>query len=245
MRRYAAGAGCLMQFLQVALDDPDPAPCGRCSVCTGVLPAPGARPSSEALAAAHGFARGIDVVIEPRKLWPSGLAGPRARKGRIVGCEVGRALAFADDPGWAEEVAAFFAGPGQLGDDLAEGLVEVLRRWKGDWAARPVAVVPMPSRTHPAHVLAVAEHLGAVGKLPVVDVLRASGPLPPSDAASGARVQALLGGLSLREGSAVPDGPVLLVDDTYRTGWTMTVAASLLRAAGATAVLPLVVHQLP
>ena len=42
MRRYAAGAGCLMQFLQMALDDPDPAPCGRCSVCTGDLPAPGA-----------------------------------------------------------------------------------------------------------------------------------------------------------------------------------------------------------
>jgi len=43
----------------------------------------------------------------------------------------------------------------------------------------------------------------------------------------------------------VPDGPVLLVDDTYRTGWTMTVGAALLRDAGATAVLPLVVHQLP
>jgi ATP-dependent DNA helicase RecQ len=38
---------------------------------------------------------------------------------------------------------------------------------------------------------------------------------------------------------------VLLVDDTYRSGWTMTVAAALLRDAGASAVLPLVVHQLP
>ncbi len=26
MRRYAAGAGCLMEFLQQALDDPDPGP---------------------------------------------------------------------------------------------------------------------------------------------------------------------------------------------------------------------------
>jgi ATP-dependent DNA helicase RecQ len=34
------------------------------------------------------------------------------------------------------------------------------------------------------------------------------------------------------------DGPVLLVDDQVDTGWTMTVAARLLRRAGASAVLP-------
>ena len=35
-------------------------------------------------------------------------------------------------------------------------------------------------------------------------------------------------------------GPVLLVDDQLETGWTMTVTARLLREAGASAVLPLV-----
>ena len=44
MRAFAAGDGCLMRFLQDALDDPEPSDCGRCSVCTGRLPAPGARP---------------------------------------------------------------------------------------------------------------------------------------------------------------------------------------------------------
>jgi ATP-dependent DNA helicase RecQ len=34
-------------------------------------------------------------------------------------------------------------------------------------------------------------------------------------------------------------GPVLVVDDRIETGWTMTVAARLLRQAGAPAVLPL------
>jgi ATP-dependent DNA helicase RecQ len=34
-------------------------------------------------------------------------------------------------------------------------------------------------------------------------------------------------------------GPVLLADDRIDTGWTMTVAAKLLREAGAPAVLPL------
>jgi ATP-dependent DNA helicase RecQ len=35
------------------------------------------------------------------------------------------------------------------------------------------------------------------------------------------------------------DGPVLVVDDRIETGWTMTVAARLLREAGASAALPL------
>ena len=33
-------------------------------------------------------------------------------------------------------------------------------------------------------------------------------------------------------------GPVLLVDDLTDTGWTLTMAARVLRAAGATDVLP-------
>ena len=40
-------------------------------------------------------------------------------------------------------------------------------------------------------------------------------------------------------------GPVLLVDDVIRTRWTVTVASALLVEAGAGAVLPLAVHQLP
>ena len=80
MRGYAHGDGCLMQFLQQALDDPDPQPCGRCSVCTGTLPAPGARASGDVVEAARGSFRGQDVVVEPRKMWPSGLPD---RKGKI------------------------------------------------------------------------------------------------------------------------------------------------------------------
>jgi phosphoribosylpyrophosphate synthetase len=42
----------------------------------------------------------------------------------------------------------------------------------------------------------------------------------------------------LAESVAQLTGPVLLVDDRIETGWTMTVAAKLLREAGAPAVLP-------
>jgi ATP-dependent DNA helicase RecQ len=241
MRRYASGEGCLMEFLQRALDDPDPAPCGRCSVCTGLLPAPGVMASAEARMAARSYSRGVDVILEPRILWPNGTG----KTGRIDACLEGRALAFADDPGWREELAAFDAGDAAIDQRIGDGLVDVMRRWKSQWSERPVAVVPIPSRRFPRRAHSIAEYLAAVGRLPVIDVFRQHGAAPPTDAASGIRVKALLGGLTIRAEVQLPRGPVLLVDDDYRSGWTMTVAAALLRQAGVPAVLPLVVHQLP
>ncbi len=47
MRDYARGRRSLMQLLQESLDDPTAAPCGRCSVCTGIL--------ADRLAALGGF----------------------------------------------------------------------------------------------------------------------------------------------------------------------------------------------
>ena len=244
MRSYAGGRGCLMEFLQRALDDPDPGPCGRCSVCTGVLPAQGRDIDLDAVRAARVYLRGADVVIEPRKLWPKGIDG--GPSGRIVGALTGRALLYADAPEWSE-AAREVAGPdGVLDDEVIEGMVAVLGRWRTQWAQRPVAVVPMPSRRHPGMVADLAQRIAAVGKLPLFDALVAAGTPPPQDVASLPRVRALLDGLRLRDDVVLPGGgPVLLVDDTYRTGWTMTVAASLFRRAGAEGVLPLVVHQLP
>ena len=87
--------------------------------------------------------------------------------------------------------------------------------------------------------------MAAAGRLPLLDALRLTGPTPDADLASGAKVAALLEALAVRPGVALPAGALLLVNARYRSGWTMTVAAALLREAGATAVLPLVLHQLP
>jgi len=256
MRSYAAGSGCLMSFLRLSLDDPHAGvPCGVCSVCTGVLPAGLAfSPSESDVDAARIFARGIDVVIEPRKLWPTGSIDRRgaARKGRIGNVLVdGRALAFADDPGWADRVVALTddrAPDGELPDDVAIGVVELLARWARQWPARPTAVVAIPSRTHPMLISSLAHHIAAVGRLNVIDALERHGSRPVSGVASGQRVAAVTASLvpaaALPEGS-LPVGPILLVDDVYSSGWTMTVAASLLDELGATAVYPLVLHRRP
>jgi ATP-dependent DNA helicase RecQ len=240
MRRYAHGEGCLMEFLQRALDDPDPRPCGRCSVCDGRLPAPGTRPSSELVEAARRFFRGLDVIIEPRKLWVSGLAG---RKGKIAGVAPGRALAFADDPAWGDVLRVLWQRDAPAPPEVLDGLVKVLVRWSASWQ-RPVAVVAMPSRRFPLLVGSLAEQVARVGRLPLVDALGVSGPPPTAEAASAVRARDLLARTSVRDGVSF-DGPVLLVDDTVRTRWTVTVASALLAQVGASQVMPLAVHLLP
>jgi ATP-dependent DNA helicase RecQ len=240
MRRYAHGEGCLMEFLQRALDDPDPRPCGRCSVCDGRLPAPGAHPSSELVEAAGWFFRGRDVPIEPRKLWVSGIAG---RKGKIAGVAPGRALAFADDPAWGDVLRVLWQRDAPAPPEVLDGLVQVLVRWSASWQ-RPVAVVAMPSRRFPLLVGSLAEQVARVGRLPLVDALGVSGPPPTAEAASAVRARDLLARTSVRDGVSF-DGPVLLVDDTVRTRWTVTVASALLAEVGASQVMPLAVHLLP
>jgi ATP-dependent DNA helicase RecQ len=243
MAAYASGQGCLMAYLQRALDDDSSGPCGRCSVCTDERPGPAGGPSPASVEAARAYVRGRDVIIEPRKLWPAGLSG---RKGRIQpGCQSGRALAFADDAGWASEMERFDRGDGPVADEVVDGLVEVLRRFKAVWPDRPQAVVAVPSRSHPQRVASLAERIAAIGHLPVIDAFAWQGPPAPTDSASGVRAAALLAGLVLRPDAAIPAAPILLVDDTLRSGWTMTVAGAALGDAGATAVWPLVVHRLP
>jgi ATP-dependent DNA helicase RecQ len=252
MRSYAAGSGCLMSFLRLSLDDPHAGVrCGVCSVCTGALPAGLVfSPSASDVERARTFARGIDVVFEPRKLWPTGtldrLGVPR--KGRIgTAIADGRALAFADDPGWADRVVRLTddrAPDGELPDDVAAGIVELLARWARGWPGRPTTVVAIPSRTHPLLIGSLARHIAEVGRLDLIDALRWQGPRPVSGVGSGQRVAAVTASLAPTT-SALPAGPILLVDDVYSSGWTMTVAGSMLEELGASAVYPLVLHRRP
>ena len=234
MRAFAAGEGCLMRFLQEALDDPDPGDCGRCSVCTGTLPGPGARPGADAR-------RGGARASRAARTWSSsrascGRAAVRpGRKGKIVGCSEGRALAFADDPGWADALLPLFAAPdGPAPQPVLDGVVGVLGRWRRSWGARPVAVVPMPSAQHPQLVALGGGARG--GGRPAAAGRRAAPGRPACPTPTWLRAprwRRWSRRWSLRPEVDVPAGPLLLVDARYRSGWSMTVAAALLREAGA------------
>ena len=241
MRQYAHGQGCLMAYLQTALDDPSPAPCGRCSVCTGHLPFPGMNPSQDKLIAARDFLRGMDVDIEPRKRWPAGVG----RKGGIQGFDAGRAVAFADDPGWVAELQALRqAEPGDMPEALLAGALATLGRWAKNWPARPVCVVPLPAPDM-AHNQTLAAHIARKGRLPLHDMFSWQGGPTPADLASTPVVAHLESAIRLAPDADLPHGPVLLVCTDARTRWTATVAAALLRENGVSQVLLLALHLRP
>jgi ATP-dependent DNA helicase RecQ len=209
-------------------------------VCTGQLPFPGLTPSHDKLIAARDFLRGMDVDIEPRKRWPAGVG----RKGAIRGFDAGRAVAFADDPGWVTELQALRLAPGDVPPELLAGALATLGRWAKTWPARPVCVVPLPAPDMAANRV-LAEHIAHKGRLPLHDVLSWRGGPAPDDTASTPVVAHLESAIGLAGDAELPNGPVLLVASTVRTRWAATVAAALLREQGASQVLVLALHLQP
>lgn len=261
MRDYAAATECRMEFLRRQLDDEEAAPCGRCDNCAARFTA---EVSTTALDTARGELGRPGVELEPRKMWPTGLAAVGVDlKGRITAGEqasTGRALGRLSDIGWGNRLRPMLApqAPDQpIPDDVAQAVVAVLADWArgpGGWAsgapdapARPVGVVALPSRSRPRLVGSLAARIAEVGRMPLLGTVAYTDQAPEfgapaSNSAQRVRVlhQALTVPPELAEALAQAAGPVLLVDDRSESGWTLAVAARLLRRAGAKEVFPLV-----
>jgi ATP-dependent DNA helicase RecQ len=262
MREYARSTGCRMEFLRRQLDDEEATPCGRCDNCSGARFSD--KVSAGALDAARGELGRPGVDVEPRKMWPTGLAAVGVTlKGRIPESEqsfTGRALGRLSDIGWGNRLRPMFAPQapdGPVLDDMADAVVTVLADWAkgpGGWGsgavdapARPVGVVTIASRTRPRLIGSLGSRIGQVGRMPVlgtVEYVPEALDAHVSRTNSAQRVRALHETLvvppQLADALAAAGGPVLLVDDYSESGWTLAVASRLLRRAGAQGVFPLV-----
>ena len=257
MLGYAATSGCRMEYLRRELDDPAAEPCGRCDNCTGRYWPQQVPPDAAAAAGDRLLRPGVEIT--PRRMWPAGMAGlgidVAGKISPAVSAEPGRALGRLTDLGWGPRLRALLAdgsvpgdrGPdGPVPDDLIAAVVKVLATW--DWAQRPAGVVALPSRARPQLVGSLAAriaeigripHLGGLGYRPGTDTGRPAGRQYNSAQRLGAVWRELTVPDPVAAAVARLGGPVLLVDDRVESGWTMTVAAKLVREAGAPAVLPL------
>ncbi|MFD9984080.1 RecQ family ATP-dependent DNA helicase [Streptomyces massasporeus] len=260
MRAYASATDCRMEFLQRQLDDEAAKPCGRCDNCAG--PRFAADTSEEALDAARVDLGRAGVEVEPRRMWPTGLPAIGVDlKGRIPGGEQaasGRALGRLSDIGWGNRLRPMLAPQapdGPVPDDVAKAVVGVLADWAkgpGGWAPgapesgpRPAGVVTVASRTRPQLINSLGARIAEIGRLPLLGAVEYTGDaFTGSRSNSAQRLKALDGALAvppaLASALTAAQGPVLLVDDYTETGWTLAVAARMLRRSGAQGVLPLV-----
>jgi ATP-dependent DNA helicase RecQ len=248
MRAYHRAERCLMQLLQESLDDPHAEPCGRCSVCRGSLPAELAgRPEPATVRDVASVLRGEQHVVEPRKMWPGGAFGSRGRIPAAEMAEPGRALVYADAPEWRDIVATAFARDGDAPDEVKDACVGLLSAWRHSWAARPEVVVDLPAAGLPQLTASVADHLASVGRLERASLRLAPGPIDIRDLGSAdeAAMWRDRTRLDVAAERSVAGRVVLLVVDATSSLWPATVAASMLRRAGAAAVLPLVLHRRP
>ncbi|MFJ8850934.1 RecQ family ATP-dependent DNA helicase [Streptomyces sp. NPDC102437] len=262
MRDYASTSRCRMEFLRRQLDDEGAAPCGRCDNCAGAW-----ADSAVSADTLMGATKELDrpgVEVEPRRMWPTGMPALGIElKGRIPAkeqCSPGRALGRLSDIGWGNRLRPLLAEnapDGPVPDDVLKAAVAVLADWarsSGGWApnvpdatARPVGVVAVPSLTRPQLVGSLAQGIATIGRLPFLGTLTytgASGAHTARRSNSAQRLRALSGAFAvpgeLADALARTPGPVLLVDDCTESGWTLAVAARLLRRAGSDQVLPLV-----
>ena len=248
MIEYERTSGCRMEFLQRALDDDTAVPCGRCDTCAAPW-----YPADVDEAATSAAAQSLDrvgVAIEPRAQWPTGVAslGVDVRGNIPLGerLSTGRALARLTDLGWGgplRDVFASGATDAPASAAMLAACVRVLADW--DWDERPAAVISMPSRRHPLLVESVARALSDAGRLPWLGSLDHAngGPTGTPGGNSAYRLanvwERLAVGPHLAEGlESLAGRPVLLIDDSADSRWTLTVAGRLLRHQGVSAVLP-------
>jgi len=256
MLRYEELTTCRMQFLTDALDDPNSAPCGRCDVCAGVWYPTTISAKSEQ-AAQHELDR-VGVPIEVRSRWPSGLdrlgildAGAPVSGTIAIADQFteGRSVARLTDLGWGIRLRDLLRVDrdgkpvdAELPPDVARACYAVLHDW--DWETRPAAVVWIPSRSRPHLIESLARSIGQAGRLDVLGALdlTPNAHVTRRSSNSAFRVRDVWGQFhvpqKMTEQIRKLNGPVLLVDDYVDTRWTITVAARLLRRAGAAAVMP-------
>lgn len=243
IRSYAAHEGCLMEFLQKALDDPHASPCGICANC-----APEAAlaliPSDETVLSARNFLRKGFIPISVRKKLP-----PKAQMPAYgwnfslipdeFRAQVGWALSWYRFDGIGTIVhAQRYCEKPHYDDRLADAAAEMIKK---SVPLKESYVTCVPSLGNPKLVPELAQRLAARLNIPFLPVITKVKQTKPQKEMFNPQqqVQNLDGVFEVLLPSKLKDRPVILVDDICNSGWTFTICALLLLQGGAGPVHPI------
>ncbi len=239
MLAYMQTDTCLMEFISKSLDDPQAKTCGRCANCVGkpLLPE---NASNKMINRASVFIRRSYQPIEPRRQWPNGYHFQQnAWQGKIPPeqlCEEGKALSLWGDIGWGEMVRQGKNQDYRFNDELIEGCIEMIQKWRPD--PYPEWLTCVPSLKHPDLVpdfaLRLSRKLGIPFKRCIVKTRNNAQQKTMQNSFQQAQNLDDVFGIQ----GKIPSGSVFLLDDMVDSRWTMTVLGALLRLNGSGRVFP-------
>lgn len=241
MKEYMEHTGCLMEFLEEALDDPNPDKCNKCINCNPDLLL---SEDYDALVMnrAKVFLKRNYQVIKPRKKWPSEGAleeyGFSGRIGEELAHKEGRALCMWNDDGWGQLVVKGKYETERFDDELVRACVDMVNNWKFD--SPPKWVTFIPSHNRPKLVANFASRLAAALHIKYAPIIKKVKTNEPQKTMENSFQQARnLDGVFKVEVEEKDYSSCLLIDDMVDSGWTFTVVSALLRKKGCQAVYPL------
>lgn len=239
VQTYISTSGCLMNYLQKSLDDPNISICGKCANCDkdakiseDVLHDNGV---NAALFLRHSeFDIKLKVRIESDALSQYGFKGNLPQNLRS---EIGKSLSRWGDAGWGRIVAEDKHN-NHFRDELVDAFVEMINeRWKLD--PMPTWVTCIPSNRHPELVPSFAKRLADKLGLPFIPVIDKLEETAPQKEQENSYFQCKnLDGIFEINDDVKHNEPVLLIDDAIDSGWTLTIASALLRQSGTGLVYP-------
>ncbi len=241
MQNYMAHPTCLMEFLQHALDDENPRPCGRCANCKG-KGLPSAVPHQLGIEAEL-YLKNESISIQPRQMLPTRIFPEQKRKIPLeLLNESGRSLCYYGDAGWGTLVRSGKYEQNHFSDDLVEAAVRLIQEsWNPD--PYPAWITAIPSHRHPALVRGFVERLSIRLGIPFHPVLIRISDAPQQKTMQNSSMQANNVFNTIKIEGKIPSAPVLLVDDIIDSGWTLTMAGWLLRKHGSGQVYPFTLAQ--
>jgi len=241
MRAYMQHGECLMEFLERALDDPNPQVCGKCVNCNSDLLLSEEVDNQLANSAAIFLKRSYQP-IEPRKQWPAYNAMPiygfRGNISDDLRAKQGRALSLWRDAGWGQVVASGKYETESFADELVPACIEMIRQWNP--SPVPEWITCIPSNNHPKLVPSFSQRLADALELPFLPCIQKIKENRQQKEMKNTFQQAQnLDGVFNVDSDAVIHSPCFLVDDMVDSRWTFTVVSALLLQNGCQAVYPL------
>ena len=235
IREFVGTDACLTRFIDDELDGSLESDCGRCANCTGPLLSADVQNDELVQAAVEHYRAESWDEISPRYYMPDESGRSKIEETRKP--EPGRALSVYGGPGYGELVSRQQDDEDRYGRELVSAAVRhVETEW--DPSPAPTWVTAVPSRTDGGKVRDLAARIAAelgLEYVPAVEQVRETE--PQRELANSYQKRWNVEG-AFAATDAVRAEPVLLVDDTVGSRWTLTEVSLTLRDAGSGPVYP-------